>query len=274
MTALASSTSTSTSTPELEDLDFAAFACALAHHLTEGDGTGWRPEDALPDRLHWDSLAHVEVAEWLEGLGVHLPDGLLVELSTLGDLHHYATSPATRRGDGPPPGAPHLAAVAPADHADLFRLFTTGEHLTRYRLRGTTPSPEVFHRQLWDRVLVQFAVRAVAHGPLLGLVTAFDPDLRNRHVHVAAVADPDVVGSGLVAQATMHLVDHLFAEFDLRKVCAEALEQNLVRFASGAGRWFEVEGRLRAHEYVGGAYEDLILLAATREAWTARRQTA
>lgn len=253
-------------------VDFATFARALATHLTDADGGGWQPEDALADRLDWDSLAQVEVAEWLEGLGVRLPEGLLVELSTLGDLHHYACSPATRQGGGTPPGAPHLAAVAPADHAELFRLFTTGEHLTRYRLRGTTPSPEVFHRQVWDRVLVQFAVRAVAEGPLLGLVTAFDPDLRNRHVHVAAVAHPSVVGSGLVAQATMQLVDHLFAEFDLRKVCAEALEQNLVRFASGAGRWFEVEGRLREHEYVGGAYEDVVLLAATREAWTRRRR--
>jgi RimJ/RimL family protein N-acetyltransferase len=204
---------------------------------------------------------------------VVLPEELLPELITVGDLYHYAQAPGPR--SAPPGPAPFrrgvLELLGPADEAAAFSLMSRGEHLTRFRLRGTTPSPETFHHHLWDRVLVQFAVRYSPGSPMIGLVTAFDPDLRNRHVHLAAVASEASLGTGLVASAAMHTVDYLFREFDLRKVYAEALASNLEQFASGTGRYFEVQGRLTGHEFIDGRYEDVVILATTRARWAALR---
>jgi len=79
-----------------------------------------------------------------------------------------------------------------------------------------------------------------------------------------------VQGNGLMAEATRLFVSYIFGEFDLRKLYAESLEPNYEQFAHGAGRLFEVEGRLRDHEYVGGRYVDALLLAAHRDTWMAR----
>ena len=63
------------------------------------------------------------------------------------------------------------------------------------------------------------------------------------------------------------LVSYLFETFDLRKVYAETLESNFAQFALGEGHIFDVEGRLREHEYVHGRYQDLVLLAVFRDSW-------
>lgn len=65
------------------------------------------------------------------------------------------------------------------------------------------------------------------------------------------------------------LIEHLFAEFDLRKVYAEVMGPNLDAFGSGAGRLFAVEGRLIEHEFHDGRYHDMVVLAVTRERWDA-----
>jgi acyl carrier protein len=48
------------------------------------------PDSRLHDQLGFDSLAMAEVLVLLADRGVHLPDELIPELRTLGDLHHYA----------------------------------------------------------------------------------------------------------------------------------------------------------------------------------------
>lgn len=251
--------------------DFGAFAADLAE-LLDLDAAGWAPSDPLADRLPWDSLTALEVVAWLDDGGVVLPDELLAELRTLGDLHHYARSLAPGEPASPRPRPPlqgrrvRLVPFTAAQHGEALDLLTAGDHLTRYRLRGVTPSPEAFARLLWDRVLVQFAV--VIERRMVGLVTAIEADMRNRHVHVAAIvrqgAPPGVGMEGLAL-----LVEHLFVEFDLRKVYAEVLAPNAAQFASGIGRLMAQEGRLVEHEYVSGRYEDVLVLAIDRARWEA-----
>lgn len=257
--------------PDLAPLiAFSGFAAALARRMGRTP-EGWSAGDTLADRLTWDSLRALEVLAWLREVGVELPEELVGELRTLGDLHHYVVTIGTRGEAGPPsPRRPlvgarvRLTPVAQQHQGDVAALYLHGEHLTRYRMRGVTPSPEAFHHALWDRVLAQFV--ALDGARVVALVSAFEADMRNRHVHIAVVARPDA-GAGVGMEAVALLIEHLFAEFDLRKVYAEVLGPNLEAFASGAGRVFEVEGRLVGHEFHQGEYHDMVVMAITRERW-------
>lgn len=251
---------------------FDAFAAALGRRLARL-ADGWAPNDLLADRLAWDSLRVLEVLGWLRELGIELPEELVGELRTLGDLHHYVVTIGSRVEAGaPPPRRPlegprvRLVPLTAQYEGEALALYTSGSHLTRYRLRGATPSPEQFRQALWDRVLAQFVV--VGDGRVLGLVSAFQADFRNGHVHIAVVARPEAPpGTGL--EGTALLVEHLFSEFDLRKVYAEVMAPNGDAFASGTGRLFVIEGRLTEHEYLDGEYHDMLVMAITRERWAA-----
>jgi RimJ/RimL family protein N-acetyltransferase len=163
----------------------------------------------------------------------------------------------------------HTVTIRPVEARDfdfLFRLFTTGDHLVRYRLRGVTPSPDAFVRFLWEQTLAQFIVETPEGRPV-GVVSSYEPDFRNRYVYVAACSTAEFETTGLVLEGMALLVSYLFATFDFRKVYAESLEANFAQFAFGEGRLFEVEGRMKEHEYINGRYQDFVLLAIYRDAW-------
>ncbi len=163
----------------------------------------------------------------------------------------------------------HTVSIRPVEARDfdfLFGLYTSGDHLVRYRLRGVTPSPESFVRFLWEQMLAQFIVES-RDGRPVGVVSSFEPDFRNRYVYIAACSTAEFETTGLVLEGVALLVSYLFQTFDFRKVYAESLEANYAQFALGEGRLFEVEGRLKQHEYVNGSYQDFVLMAIYREAW-------
>jgi acyl carrier protein len=254
---------------------FDAFLAELGERLGR-DLTDVEPTTRLTEDLGFDSVDRLELLGLFDEQGIDVPDELVATLATVGDLHHYLSTiaPSREAASGPIVTSPLesssivLRPVTAADEPYLFRLLAGGEQLVRYRLRGMTPSPEAFHQFIWDRVVAQF-VAFSRQGHPVGLVSCFDPDFRNRHAHIAAVADPEVKGNGLMAEATKLFVTYVFGEFDLRKLYAETLEPNYEQFAHGAGKLFEVEGRLREHEYVGGRYVDALLLASYRDRWMA-----
>jgi acyl carrier protein len=69
---------------------FRRFAATVGEHV-DLDLSAAGPDSDLRDGLGFDSLAMAEVLVLLAELGVHLPDELVPELRTLGDLYHYAT---------------------------------------------------------------------------------------------------------------------------------------------------------------------------------------
>jgi acyl carrier protein len=67
-------------------------------------------------------------------------------------------------------------------------------------------------------------------------------------------------------------IDWLFSSFGFEKLYAELPGFNYSSFASGIGKLIVEEGRLVRHEYSGGRWWDLHLLAIHREQWNAERK--
>lgn len=160
-----------------------------------------------------------------------------------------------------------LRAVTPADYDFLFHLSTSPNISYRWRTRGQTPSPEAFQSILWGGVLCQFVVERAADGEPLGLISAYNADLRNDTAYLAVLMR-DRPGASLWGfDALVLFLDYLFLNWSLRKVYAETSELSAWSFASGEGRYFRVEATLPEHEFYDGRYWDYYVLAFWRRDW-------
>src|SRR4051795_5512553 len=77
-----------------------------------------------------------------------------------------------------PEAAVHLRPVEPGDYLPLRRFELDLTLGPRWRHRGATPSPEAFAQALWSGVLTQYLVVANADDHVVGLVGAYQADLR------------------------------------------------------------------------------------------------
>jgi RimJ/RimL family protein N-acetyltransferase len=64
-------------------------------------------------------------------------------------------------------------------------------------------------------------------------------------------------------------LEYVFTCWDLRKLYMQLPEYNYEQFASGAERFFVVEGRQREHTFFGGRHWDQLTLAIYRQTWFA-----
>lgn len=165
-----------------------------------------------------------------------------------------------------------LQPVVEADYPFLFDLATCEELGYRWRNHGETPSPEMFHRSVWNNVLAQFIVRSIDTEESIGHVMVYRPDFQNGTAYIAQVVAPVAHGRGWALEGSALFLDYVFTMWSFRKLYGESLGYNYAQFASGASRsLFHEEGRLREHEFYGGRYWDLHFFAVYRTDWEAAR---
>ncbi len=160
-----------------------------------------------------------------------------------------------------------LRPVHVQDYPSLYAIAMAGENATRWRYRGATPSPEQFVRQMWDGVLVQYAVVGRQLGRLYGTVGLYNANLPSGYVYGYAMSAPDRMGSGKVVEGLLLMLEYAFRTWELRKVYFELPEFNLPQFQSAVGRYLVEEGRLIDHELLGGRRWDLVTLALYADVW-------
>ncbi|MFN8216777.1 MAG: GNAT family protein [Gemmataceae bacterium] len=163
-----------------------------------------------------------------------------------------------------------LRPIVPADYGPLRQAELGAALGPRWRFRGATPTLEEWVHKSGDRVLAQFLVVSKPEQTPLGAVHLFNPNFQDGHAQLSVArleaetrAPKVMLGLGLLIRYAFHC-------WPLRKLYMEVAEFNYPQFESGAGRFFEVEGRYRQHLYLGGRYWDQLVLAITREAWLTR----
>lgn len=167
-----------------------------------------------------------------------------------------------------------LRLVQPSDYEFIQALETTGERLTTYRHRGTTPSPDEFVSRLWSGVIAQFVVCLSDTMEPIGLVAAYGADHRNQRVALSVVSAGSGVGAGsLIVRGMEVFIDYLFNEFNFRKITGYVLESNMPAWQSALGSVMRLEGQLRRHEFVSGGWSDVFMVALFEDDWRDRRAT-
>lgn len=229
----------------------------LEHHGTVVD-----PDRSRPVRV--GEVLSLASTAGLEGLSIRIGEGPDAVPASATDLPAALPPPAD-------PLAPVLSGhglrldpVTPADTDFLYTLAVAPETSYRWRYRGVPPSFEQFAADLWKQVLVQLVARP-AGGEPVGHLMAYNPDSTAGNVYLGAVFVPTFAGTGLAAHAVGQFVRYLFHCFPLTKVYLEVPGYNWPQVSSGEGSLFEVEGRLRDHDYYAGRRWDRWICAVYRD---------
>lgn len=164
----------------------------------------------------------------------------------------------------------YLRPVTPNDYPVIQAMELGGDLATRWRFRGSTPSPEQWLRTLWSDVLAQHLVVERRENGLVGLALAYRPNFQDGHAYLGAVRFGPRTHSPLMLLGVGIFIHYVFTCWPFRKLYFETTEYNYSQFASGAGDLFEVEGRLREHRFVAGRYWDELILGISREHWMSR----
>jgi len=159
----------------------------------------------------------------------------------------------------------YLRPLTAQDYPHLQGAEMGTELMFRWRLRGATPSPEQWVQMVWHQVLAQFMVVGQVRNKPLGLVSVYRANFQDGYAYLSAARLEPRKPSPLMTLGVSLFVDYVFACWDFRKLYMEVPEFNLPQFASGLGRYFELEGRLRDHFYFDGRYWDQLTLAIYRE---------
>lgn len=256
--------------------------------LLELDPAALSDQAGLTGELGLDSMAMMTLFGWLDAKGVaavnrtelrrvgdilalleRLPAGqrlsvVVTDGAELGPTSTIGLLPARKRS----PLAPVLANAAyeltPIQESDLDFLHALAIHPEtgyRWRYRGNPPSQQDFAADLFGQVLVQYVARVSGNGKPAGQVVCYAADLTQGHASVGAIFTPDHAGTGQAAEITAVFVRYLFHTFRLHKLYLEVPGFNWPQVSSGAGRFFQVEGVLREHDFYAGRYWDKYVCA-------------
>lgn len=167
----------------------------------------------------------------------------------------------------PPLRARHvyLKPITPSDYPFLQMLELVGDLAPRWRHRGMTPSPDAWASGLWADVLAQFMVVGIQNNKPIGRVVLYHPSFQDRYAYFAAMRFNLQERSPLMILGISLFLRYVFTNWDFEKLYMEVPEYNYEQFASGLGRFFEIEGRLRGHLRTGARSWDQLILALYRE---------
>lgn len=271
------------------DLSPEAFRARLADELCI-DPTTLMPETRFVEDLAFDSVRMLELVLVLDELGVSASTEDLKRIASVDDAYQLyvdrtalwyfgdraATDLVLHDEDLEP--SPKIVPpfdsrrtrqrpVVRGDYDFLYDLTQRRDPVVFWRHRGRCVSLEAFPSLLWRSVLIQHVIVHAKTSSPVGLVAAFDADLRSGTAQLDFVIEPSLHGQGWPYEAVVLFIDHVFRWWPLRKLYLESLRPLAHSLGGGLGRIFVEEGCLTAHEYVDGAWVDVHLLAATRERW-------
>ncbi|KXC04474.1 GNAT family N-acetyltransferase [Microbacterium hominis] len=172
------------------------------------------------------------------------------------------------------PHAP-LVTLRARTAADVDALYRLNADLETWEERTPSrPSPLIrsaFEKRLTDTASgpgtrsIEFVIDV--GGAAVGSVSLFGFDDLARHAEIGIAVLAEHRGRGIGSAALAKMVAFAFVRCNLRRVHLQAISSNVgaIRVYEKAG--FEVEGRLREHAWVRGAYEDMVVLGLLRTDW-------
>jgi RimJ/RimL family protein N-acetyltransferase len=166
-----------------------------------------------------------------------------------------------------------LVALAEADVVPLHEWFLQSDpaRLTCRPFAKRTPEELVrrFRERRDSESQRVYAIRRRDDGQLLGRVSWFDRNPRNRTVEIGFLVGPEFRGRGYGREAVGALLGELFGRLKVNKVLAQCGAFNGAAIALLKSLGFEQCGRLRSHHLLGEILHDDLLFDLLAEEFSA-----
>jgi RimJ/RimL family protein N-acetyltransferase len=154
---------------------------------------------------------------------------------------------------------------------DFDTLFRLAADLATWEERGPGP-PSPLTREAYAARLARSAEEQAdtaafvvdVDGAPVGTASLFGIDMYARHAEAGINLAPEARGRGIGTEAIRQLVVFGFERRNLRRIHLQAIASNTPALRAYEKAGFVVEGRLRDHAWVRGAYEDIVLMGILR----------
>ncbi len=160
-----------------------------------------------------------------------------------------------------------LRAITSEDYHFLRLVETTGPIGTRWRFRGTVPSPEAWAQSNMGPTLVQFIVTGKSDRKPIGLVSSYQANFQDGHAYLAAAKFEPEDRSPMMIVGVVLFINYIFSCWNFRKLYMEVPAYNLDQFGSSVGKLAKIEATLSDHLFSAGRYWDQHILAIDRNVW-------
>lgn len=261
-------------TPRPTDLSWDRFISAV-QELVPDLAEDLKPHDTIAEVAR-DDLHRAILFSALVYLGRGLPEDLVWSIGDLGEAYEWCRTkwqdtefparltPGIARGlcTG---SRVRLRPVLPDDMPMLYKSSLSPEFGFRWRLRGASTSVDDFQRMLYGGTLVHFIAERSDTGKPQGIVAAYDARFNARSCYLAFQRTTDYPGVSEMFEAFILFVDYVFRTWDFRKIYADVPGFNFSKYCSHPSDMFQIEARLREHDFYNGQWWDLFTIAIYRQ---------
>lgn len=151
-----------------------------------------------------------------------------------------------------------LVPTSPSHYEALYAISNEYRVSLAWRSRGAVLPFDSFVGLIWQDSFVSFTLVEPATAAVVGLLSLYHVDLRNRFGYVAVFVS-DAANVRVPFDAAMLMLIFVRSQLPLLNLYAEVGAAAEESFSVGFGRLFEVEARLRGREYLDGAQRDVLL---------------
>jgi RimJ/RimL family protein N-acetyltransferase len=170
-----------------------------------------------------------------------------------------------------------VVLLRPRTDDDLDVLFSIATDLDTWEERNPS-APAPLTRERFDARLARAADSDAPEanvgyvvdvgGKAVGAASLFEFDSFARHAEAGISLVPEARGRGIGPAAIAQLVEFGFVRRNLHRIHLQAIASNIGAIRAYEKAGFVVEGRLRQHAWVRGAYEDIVLMGILRSEQT------
>jgi len=156
---------------------------------------------------------------------------------------------------------------------DLVRAWRNHPEIAKYMYTDHEIT-EMEHERWFARILNDATSRfwiITGDGEAIGLLSISQIDSHNRRCYWAYYLDPYTRGKGAGSFAEYSVLQHVFTELNLNKLCGEVLgfNRSVIKMHKRFG--FVEEGVLRKHILKQGQWHDVVCVGILREEWEKTR---
>jgi ribosomal-protein-alanine N-acetyltransferase len=127
-------------------------------------------------------------------------------------------------------------------------------------------------RRFQEAIPFIFAIRRITDHQLLGEISLYDLNPKNRSVGVGYFMGPNYRQQGYTKEGLSLLLNYLFAVVGLNKVMADTGAFNQASIALLQSLGFRQDGCLRQHQLLDGVLHDQLLFSVLANEWKERER--